>query len=94
MSSQNLKICPRCQHLGLSPDADGDDHCFLCGHIRYGTGPAAAAIEISERDQDILAARLRGDSFGTIGKRYGISRQRAHQICGEAWCAPAPEGVR
>lgn len=36
--------------------------------------------KVSARDQEILEAAQRGESYQTIGARYGISRQRAHSI--------------
>lgn len=39
--------------------------------------------ELSLRDQDILAAVKAGVSYASVGKIFGISRSRVHQIAAE-----------
>ena len=37
-------------------------------------------VRNTDRNGEILAMRFRGKTYADIGKRFGFSRQRAHQI--------------
>lgn len=47
-----------------------------CGMLTL-TRPATSQVE---RNRDILRMRKQGHSYGEIGLRFGISRQRVHMI--------------
>jgi len=50
--------------------------------MRRRGGPEGSRLVV--RDAEICAARSRGESHAQIGRAYGVSRQRIHQITSRA----------
>ena len=45
---------------------------------------AGKVMDRSERNEMIVAMRRKGATYGDIGRRFGITAMRAHQICEKA----------
>jgi len=63
-----------------------DLETFLCKHLGKGKG-GGYAPKNTERDKQICALRKTGLTYADLGANFGISGQRAGQICKKAGVA-------
>jgi RNA polymerase primary sigma factor len=92
----------RAEQTGADADAIDLVACPLAeGDLERVLDHVAAAqirpllLRLTEREQEVLAARAAGDSLRTIGRRYGVSGERARKIEQQALekMAAATKGV-